>query len=110
MDSFKGQGGIQMLLTAEQEAQHIVSSARNMKIGRLKQAKDEAEREVALYRTQMEAEYQNKISESTGSSGSTVKKLEDETDRKIKALTKSTSMVSKEVVDMLIKHITTIKI
>jgi len=29
MDPFKGQGGIQMLLTAEQEAQHIVSNARN---------------------------------------------------------------------------------
>lgn len=31
MDPFKGQGGIQMLLTAEQEAQHIVSNARNCK-------------------------------------------------------------------------------
>lgn len=32
MDPFKGQGGIQMLLIAEQEAQHIVSNARNCKI------------------------------------------------------------------------------
>lgn len=32
MDPFKGQGGIQMLLTAEQEAQHIVNTARNCKI------------------------------------------------------------------------------
>lgn len=32
MDSIKGQGGIQMLLTAEQEAQQMVSSARNSKI------------------------------------------------------------------------------
>jgi len=31
MDPFKGQGGIQMLLIAEQEAQHIVSNARNCK-------------------------------------------------------------------------------
>ncbi|KAG4990962.1 hypothetical protein JHK87_024419 [Glycine soja] len=29
MDPFKGQGGIQMLLIVEQEAQHIVSNARN---------------------------------------------------------------------------------
>ncbi|GMI94015.1 VACUOLAR ATP SYNTHASE SUBUNIT G2, vacuolar ATP synthase subunit G2 [Hibiscus trionum] len=77
---------------------------------RLKQAKDEVEKEVALYRSQMEAEYKNKISESIGSSGNTVKKLEDKTDRKIKALTKSTSMVAKEVVDMLMKHITSVKI
>lgn len=32
MDAGKGQGGIQMLLTAEQEAQQIVASARNSKI------------------------------------------------------------------------------
>lgn len=31
MDPFRGQGGIQMLLTAEQEAQHIVTNARNCK-------------------------------------------------------------------------------
>lgn len=29
MDSMRGQGGIQMLLTAEQEAQQIVYAARN---------------------------------------------------------------------------------
>nr|KJB29702.1 hypothetical protein B456_005G115000 [Gossypium raimondii] len=110
MDSFKGQGGIQMLLTAEQEAQHIVSSARNLKMARLKQAKEEAEKDVALFRSQMEAEYQNKISESSGSSDNTVKRLEEETDRRIKALTKSTSMVSKEIIEMLMKHVTSVKI
>ncbi|RVW12099.1 hypothetical protein CK203_087312 [Vitis vinifera] len=31
MDSMKGQGGIQMLLTAEQEARQIISSAKNCK-------------------------------------------------------------------------------
>ncbi|RXH73689.1 hypothetical protein DVH24_016511 [Malus domestica] len=31
MDSVRGQGGIQMLLTAEQDAQHIVNNARNCK-------------------------------------------------------------------------------
>ena len=32
MDSMRGQGGIQILLNAEQEAQHTVSVARNCKI------------------------------------------------------------------------------
>lgn len=101
MDPFKGQGGIQMLLTAEQEAQHIISNARNCKTStlsynvvikvleklstnlslfnlnewmnvvlncsvrtqRLKQAKEEAEKEAAQYRSHMEDEYQNSISE-----------------------------------------------
>ena len=31
MDSMKGQGGIQMLLTAEQEARQIISNAKNCK-------------------------------------------------------------------------------
>ncbi|KAL9297133.1 hypothetical protein ACSQ67_023029 [Phaseolus vulgaris] len=109
MDPFKGQGGIQMLLTAEQEAQHIVSNARNLRTQRLKQAKDEAEREAAQYRSHMEDEYQNSISETTGSSGSNVKKLEEETDAKIKDLKKTTSKVSSEVVEMLLKCVTNIK-
>ncbi|KHN20476.1 V-type proton ATPase subunit G [Glycine soja] len=102
MDPFKGQGGIQMLLIAEQEAQHIVSNARNLRTQRLKQAKDEVEREAAQYRSHMEDEYQKLISENTGSSGSNVKRLEEETDAKIKNLKKSTSKISSEVVDMLL--------
>ncbi|XWS23390.1 hypothetical protein CRYUN_Cryun28dG0009900 [Craigia yunnanensis] len=109
MDNFRGQGGIQMLLTAEQEAQHIVSSARTLKMARLKQAKEEAEKDLAHYRSHMETDYQNQISETSGSSGKTVKQLEEETETKIKALTESTSRVSKEIVDMLMKHITTVR-
>ncbi|KAJ7950813.1 V-type proton ATPase subunit G [Quillaja saponaria] len=109
MDPFRGQGGIQMLLTAEQEAQHIVSSARNLKLQRLKQAKQEAESDGALYRNHMEEDYEKKISETSGSSGSNVKRLEEETDAKIKSLKESASKVSPEIVEMLIKFVTTVK-
>ncbi|KAJ4966948.1 hypothetical protein NE237_018797 [Protea cynaroides] len=70
MDSMKGQGGIQMLLTAEQEAQQIVTSARNLKMKRLKQAKDEAEKEASQYRAHLEAEHQKNVSETKDNSGS----------------------------------------
>nr|GMD53058.1 V-type proton ATPase subunit G-like [Ipomoea batatas] len=63
MDTMKAQGGIQMLLNAEQDAQQIIASARNVKMARLRQAHDEAEREVTNYRTQLEADYQKQISE-----------------------------------------------
>ncbi|KAJ0453320.1 putative vacuolar (H+)-ATPase G subunit [Helianthus annuus] len=63
MDSSRGQNGIQQLLAAEQEAQQIVNAARNAKLARLKQAKEEAEKEVAEFRAQMEAEYQRKLTE-----------------------------------------------
>ncbi|KAL5143597.1 V-type proton ATPase subunit G [Glycine soja] len=71
-------------------------------------AKDEAEREATEYRSHIEEEYQKSISENTGSSGSNVKRLEEETNAKIKYLKKSTSKVSSEVVDML-KYVTNIK-
>eukprot|EP00261_Vitis_vinifera_P017180 XP_010646750.1 PREDICTED: V-type proton ATPase subunit G 1 [Vitis vinifera] len=109
MDSMKGQGGIQMLLTAEQEARQIISNAKNLKLTRLKQAKEEAEREVKLYHSNMEAAHQKKISETSGSSGSNVKRLDEETAMKIQSLKESASRVSSDVVATLIKHVTTVK-
>ncbi|XP_068312598.1 V-type proton ATPase subunit G-like [Pyrus communis] len=110
MDSVRGQGGIQMLLTAEQDAQQIVNNARNSKMARLRQAKEEADREVQLYRTKMEAEHQKKIADTSGSSGSNAKRLEEETDTKIKNLKESASKVQSDIVGMLIKYVTTVKI
>ncbi|XP_054785082.1 V-type proton ATPase subunit G 1-like [Prosopis cineraria] len=110
MDPFRGQGGIQMLLTAEQEAQHIVSNARSLRTQRLKQAKEEAEREAALYKSHMESEYQKNLSETSGNAGSTVKRLEEETEAKINDLRASASKVSAEIVDMLLNHVTSVKV
>ncbi|CAH9112950.1 unnamed protein product [Cuscuta europaea] len=105
----KAQGGIQMLLTAEQEAQQIIASARNVKMARLRQAHEEADKEVADYRAQLEAEYQRQICESSGSSGSIVKRLEAETETKIEKLKETASKVSPDIVSMLIKSVTTVK-
>ncbi|XP_010524313.1 PREDICTED: V-type proton ATPase subunit G1-like isoform X1 [Tarenaya hassleriana] len=109
MDSSRGHGGIQHLLAAEQEAQHIVNAARNAKMARLKQAKEEAEKEIAEYRAQMEQEFQRKLTESSGDSGANVKRLEQETDDKIHHLKTEASRISNDVVDMLLKHVTTVK-
>ncbi|KAK3428000.1 hypothetical protein EUGRSUZ_F04118 [Eucalyptus grandis] len=110
MDSMKGQGGIQMLLTAEQEAQQIISSAKNLKNTRLKQAKEEAEKDVATYRSHLEAEYQKRIAETGGASGANVQRLEEETDMKIQNLKGSASTVSEDITGMLIKYVTTVKV
>ncbi|XP_008799249.1 V-type proton ATPase subunit G [Phoenix dactylifera] len=109
MDSSRRQGGIQQLLAAEQEAQHIVNAARNAKMARLKQAKEEAEKEIAEYRAQMEAEFQRKVAESSGDSGANVKRLEQETDMKIQHLKSQAASISNDVVYMLLKHATTVK-
>ncbi|XP_010921881.1 V-type proton ATPase subunit G [Elaeis guineensis] len=109
MDSNRRQGGIQQLLAAEQEAQHIVNAARNAKMARLKQAKEEAEKEIAQYRAQMEAEFQRKVAESSGDTGANFKRLEQETEMKIHHLKSQAASISDDVVHMLLKHVTTVK-
>ncbi|GKU91722.1 hypothetical protein SLE2022_068780 [Rubroshorea leprosula] len=109
MEASRGQNGIQQLLAAEQEAQHIVNAARNAKMARLKQAKEEAEKEVAEFRAQMEREFQRKVAESSGDSGANVKRLEQETEAKISHLKTDAARISHDVVQMLLKHVTTVR-
>lgn len=55
--------GIQKLLAAETAASQIVAEARKAKQERLRQAKAEAEREIASYRAEREGAYQKKLAE-----------------------------------------------
>ncbi|KAG5523468.1 hypothetical protein RHGRI_035315 [Rhododendron griersonianum] len=109
MESNRGQNGIQLLLAAEQEAQRIVNAARAAKLARLKQAKEEAEKEIAEFRAQMDAQFQRKVSESSGDSGANVKRLEKETEGKIHHLKKEAGRISQDVVQMLLRQVTTVK-
>ncbi|CAM8962123.1 unnamed protein product [Rhodiola kirilowii] len=109
MEASRGQNGIQQLLAAEQEAQHIVNAARAAKNARLKQAKEEADKEIAAFRAQMEADFQKKVAQSSGDSGANVKRLEQETAAKIEHLKTEASRISQDVVDMLLKYVTTVK-
>ncbi|GKV05647.1 hypothetical protein SLEP1_g17634 [Rubroshorea leprosula] len=109
MESNRNQGGIQQLLAAEQEAQHIVNAARSAKMARLKEAKEDAEKEIAEYRSQMEARFQGRLAESSGDSGANVKRLEKETEAKIQHLKTEAARISDDVVQMLLKHVTTVR-
>ncbi|KDP45098.1 hypothetical protein JCGZ_18540 [Jatropha curcas] len=109
MDANRGQNGIQLLLAAEQEAQHIVNAARSAKMARLKQAKEEAEKDIAEFRAHVEAQFQRKVAESSGDSGANVKRLEQETETKIHHLKTEASRISHDVVHMLLKQVTTVK-
>eukprot|EP00243_Klebsormidium_subtile_P002290 TRINITY_DN14497_c0_g1_i1.p1 TRINITY_DN14497_c0_g1~~TRINITY_DN14497_c0_g1_i1.p1 ORF type:complete len:110 (-),score=15.31 TRINITY_DN14497_c0_g1_i1:475-804(-) len=102
-------GGIQQLLAAEQEAQKIVAAARAAKTARLRQAKEEAEREVGRYRAQREEEFRKKLADTSGDSGANVKRLDVETKEKIAILQKEAQSKGPEVVDMLLKFVTTLK-
>ncbi|CAA3009476.1 V-type proton ATPase subunit G 1 [Olea europaea subsp. europaea] len=57
----------------------------------------------------MEADFQKKVAESSGDSGANVKRLEQETDAKIQHLKTEASRISHDVVQMLLRHVTTVK-
>ncbi|ONK81764.1 uncharacterized protein A4U43_C01F32640 [Asparagus officinalis] len=78
-------------------------------MARLKQAKEEAEKEVAEFRAHMEAEFQKKLAASSGDSGANVKRLEQETASKILQLKEQSSSISRDVGNMLLRHVTTVK-
>ncbi|KAL7170140.1 hypothetical protein ACSBR2_035070 [Camellia fascicularis] len=101
---------MQILLTVEQEAQQIVNATKSAKMARLKQAKEEAEKEVAEYRAQMELEFQRKVTESNGDSGTNVNRLEQETGVKIQYFEMEVGKISHDVNLMLLKHVTTVKV
>ncbi|CAH9129978.1 unnamed protein product [Cuscuta epithymum] len=109
MESSRGQGGIQLLLAAEQEAQQIVNAARSAKQARLKQAKEEAQKEISEFRAHMESEFQKKLTQSSGDSGANVKRLEVETEAKIHHLTTEAARISHDVAHMLLRHVTAVK-
>ncbi|KAK8965248.1 V-type proton ATPase subunit G 1 [Platanthera guangdongensis] len=79
------------------------------KIARLKQAKEEAEKEIAEFRAQIEDAFKKKLAESSGDSGANVKRLEEETRHKIQHLEAESVTISNVVVQMLLRHVTTVK-
>ncbi|XP_013617241.1 PREDICTED: V-type proton ATPase subunit G2-like [Brassica oleracea var. oleracea] len=91
------------------KCQQMPSSRKTSKMARLKQAKEEAETEVAEHKTSTEHGFQRKLEETSGDSGANVKRLEQETDAKIEHLKNEASRTSRDVVDMLLKHVTTVK-
>lgn len=104
-----GQDGIQRLLAAEHEAQAIVQRARQAKAARLKQAKDEADAEVASYKAEREAEFKRKVAADSSSSQDNVVRLGEESSRAVAAIQASIAQKKGDVLDLLLGHITAVK-
>ena len=98
--------GIQKLLAAEQEAQAIVSAARAEKTQRLRQAKAEADAEIAAYRTQREEKYQTILQSQSGDSTACAAKLENDAIAQIKTVKQQIESSKKTVTNMLAQKVT----
>jgi len=102
--------GIQKLLAAEQEASRIVAEARKAKSDRLRQAKAEAEKEIAAYKAEREGAYQKKLAESSSGAASTTERLKGETDRNILQVQADVKAKKSQVVDMLVGYVNTVQL
>jgi V-type H+-transporting ATPase subunit G len=98
--------GIQKLLAAEQEAQAIVTAARAEKTSRLRQAKAEADAEIAAYRAQREEKYQSLLSSRVGDSSARAARLETDAAAAIERVQAQVNAGKKAVTDMLAAKVT----
>jgi len=104
-----GQDGIQRLLAAEQEAQAIVAKARQAKAERLKEAKEEAERDVAAYKKEREEEFSKKIADDSSSNKENASRMHAESEKAVEAIQKSIASKKEEVLKMLLSQVETVE-
>lgn len=78
------------------------------KADRLKQAKEEAEREITAYKTEREAEFKRKMVDDSTSSQEHLVKLNADSEQAVTAIKASISSKKEQVIEMLIKQVTKI--
>lgn len=81
--------GIQRLIAAESASQAVIQAARQEKATKIKQAQQEAEREVAQYKAQREDQYKKMMELGKGDAAGRLQTLEAETKVSIENLEKA---------------------
>jgi len=102
--------GIQKLLEAESQASEVVAQAKKDKVMRLKQAKEEAENEIAAYRALREEQFQKYKNERMGDSGEYTKKIQLETDNAMRNIQISMDANKEKIITSLLQSVTTVSI
>ncbi|OAA66657.1 Vacuolar (H+)-ATPase G subunit [Niveomyces insectorum RCEF 264] len=101
LQSAQNSTGIQTLLDAEQKAAHIVQKAREFRTKRVKEARDEARKEIEAYRAQKEAEFKKFEAEHTQGN----KTAEEEANREAAAKIKEIQATGKKSQDKVVKDL-----
>jgi V-type H+-transporting ATPase subunit G len=94
------------LKNAEQKASELVSAAKNNRTTKIREAKAEAEAEIARYRAEQEATYQAALAKTRGGAGDNSAKLQQQTNGDISQLTRefnsNKETVEKKLVDLVL--------
>merc|ERR1712137_686699 len=108
MSEYDQNQGIIRLLEAESQAAGLVAQAKKDKHEKLRKAKEEAEKEIADYKAQMESDFKRFSDEKAKSSGSTSTNVDKET---AMALNKIQSDIAKNkhlVAEFLVSAVKTV--
>ena len=74
----------------------------------MKQAKEEAEREVAAYKAEREAEFKRKQAEDSNSNRENLERLNEESERAVAAIKESIASKKEQVIELLLKQVKTV--
>jgi V-type H+-transporting ATPase subunit G len=99
------QVGIKQLLEAEQKAQEIVNKARKDRVALLKQAKEEAEKEVAEYKAKRTIEYEAYAKKHLSGTENYTKQLSIQSEEQIRKQEADLKSNSEEVINILLKFV-----
>lgn len=80
-----------------------------VKAARLKQAKDEADREISFYKADRETEFKRKVADDSSSSQENVVRLGEESAKAVKAIQESIQQKKNDVLSLLLSHVTAVK-
>ncbi|KAI1641756.1 vacuolar ATPase [Daldinia loculata] len=101
--------GIQTLLDAEREASKIVQKAREFRTKRVREARDEAKKEVEAYRRAKEEEFKRFEAEHTQGNKQAEDEANREADAKIKEIQAAGQKSQDKVVEDLLKAVFDVK-
>ncbi len=74
----------------------------------MKQAKDEAAREVAAFKQELEAQYAESVDADASENASSVERMRSESDAEITQVTQSMVANKQQVLDMLLTQVKTV--
>lgn len=97
--------GIAQLQRAEREAADKINEARKRKAKRLKQAKDEAKKEIENFKNECERDYKLHEQQTVGSKSEFEKKMQEETDEKLRALENAVRINKERALQKLLEQV-----
>ncbi|KAK4098427.1 V-type ATPase [Parathielavia hyrcaniae] len=104
-DSAQNSAGIQTLLDAEREASKIVQKAREYRTKRVREARDEAKKEIEAYRANKEAEFKGFEAQHTQGNKEAEEEADKEADAKIKEIQQAGKKHQDDVISNLLSAV-----